>query len=100
MIMTIAQRLYLLVSVAVLGLVGLAGMGYHQIESVYNLTNLGKTNGVPSLKVLDDLRRNYLRTRLNLVSHILNTDDAKMATLEIDLKTSRDGVVGGIKQYL
>src|SRR5664280_789232 len=100
MIMTIAQRLNLLVAIAVLALVGLAGMGYHQIESVYNTANLGNTNVVPSLKVLDGLRRDYLRTRLQLATHILNTDDAKMAELEIGLKSYRDGVAAAIKQYL
>src|SRR5450830_509854 len=100
MIMTIAQRLILLVSIAVLALVGLAGMGYHQIESVYNTTNLGNTNVVPSLKVLDGLRRDYLRTRLQVATHILNTDDVKMAEIETVLKGNRDAAAAEIKQYL
>ena len=98
--MTIAQRLYLLIFSATLGLVCMAGLGYYKLESVYNTTNLGNTNVVPSLKVLDDLRRNFLLVRFNLTKHVLNTDNAKKATIETALKVNREGVSAAIKQYL
>ena len=98
--MTIAQRLFLLVFAAALGLVGLAGLGYYKLESVFNTTNYGNANSVPSLKVIDDLRKNYLRTRIQLGMHVLNTDNARIAEFEAALKSNRDGVASAIKQYL
>ncbi len=98
--MTVARRLYLLVFAAMLGLFGLAGIGYHEIEGVYALTNLGNTNVVPSLNVLDKMRNNILRSRIQIVLHVMNVDNAKMAEIETTLKGNRDGVVAAIKQYL
>jgi methyl-accepting chemotaxis protein len=98
--MTVAQRLYLLVFTAALGLVGLAGLGYFKIESVYTAANFGNVNVIPSMKILDSLRNNYLSTRAHLALHILNTDNAKMAEIETALKANRDGTTAAIKQYL
>jgi methyl-accepting chemotaxis protein len=97
--MSVAQRLYLMVFVAVLSLVGLAGLSYVQIEKVYSTANWGNVNVVPSLKWLDELRKNYLLVRFNLTKHILNTDNAKMAEIESILKTQRDGVMAAAKKY-
>jgi methyl-accepting chemotaxis protein len=98
--MTVAQRLYLLVFTASLGLVGLAGLGYYKIESVFNTTNLGNTNVVPSLKVLDDLRTNFLSLRSRLNRHLVYTDNVKKAEAEATMKNYRAGVAASIKQYL
>ena len=98
--MTIAQRLYLLIFSAALGLVCMAGLGYYKLESVYNTTNLGNTNVVPSLKVLDDLRKNFLLVRFELTKHVLNPEISKKAAIETALKANREGVDAAIKQYL
>ena len=52
--MTIAQRLYILVLAAVLGLVGLSGLGYFQIGKVYTAANYANVNTVPSMLVLNN----------------------------------------------
>jgi signal transduction histidine kinase len=98
--MTVAQRLYLLVFVAVLGLVGLAGLGYYQIERVFNSANFGNVNSIPSLKTLDNLRSNFLLTRIDVRKYIQSVDSAQTAEIETRLKGSRDGVTKAIKQYL
>jgi methyl-accepting chemotaxis protein len=98
--MTLARRLYLLICTAALGLVGLAALGYYQIENVYTSANYGNVNTVPSLKILDDLRNDFLLTRSNLRSHILSVDNAKKAEIEAVLKSNRDGVAAALKQYL
>jgi len=98
--MTVAQRLYLLIFSAALGLIGLAGLGYHEIDKVYDAANYGNVNTVPSLKVLGELQRNFLLVRFNLVKHILNVDSVKKAELESVLKKNRDGTATAIKQYL
>jgi methyl-accepting chemotaxis protein len=98
--MTIAQRLYLLIFAAALGLILMAGLGYYKLESVYNTANLGNTNVVPSLKVLDSLRSNFLLVRFNITKHVLNIDTAKKSLIETDLKSNRDGVAAAVKQYL
>lgn len=97
--MTVAQRLYLLVFAAVIGLVGLAGLGYWQMERVYNAANYSTVNTVPSLVVLDDLRKNVLRVRLGTNRHVLNTEPVLMAEIEKGIQGNREGVLAAIKAY-
>jgi len=97
--MTIAQRLYLLIFLSALGLISLAGLGYYQIESVFASANFGNVNTVPSLVLLDDLRKNQLRIRIQLNRHILNTDEKAMAEIESVLKNNRQGLWDAIKKY-
>src|SRR5476649_1649136 len=52
--MTIAQRLYLLIFTAIVGLASLAGLGLLQIEKVFTVTNFTNVNTVPSLLALDE----------------------------------------------
>ena len=61
--MTIAQRLYGLIFVAVLGLVLLAAAGMYQMDKVYTATNFTNVNTVPSILTLDEAARpiNLLR---------------------------------------
>jgi methyl-accepting chemotaxis protein len=97
--MTVAQRLYLLVFVAVLGLAGLAGLGYYQIERVYVAANFGNVNTVPSLYVLDDLRKHMLRARIGVNRHVLNNDPKKMDEIESALKREREAAILAMKKY-
>jgi methyl-accepting chemotaxis protein len=66
--MTVKQRLTLLVSLAVLGLVLVSGLGMYQLRRVFVAANFGNDNTVPSLLTLDtafrsmsDLRTQYLK---------------------------------------
>src|SRR5476649_103872 len=51
--MTVAQRLYLLTTAALLGLAGITGLGLVRMERVYDATNFTNVNVVPSLLALD-----------------------------------------------
>src|SRR5476649_37624 len=51
--MTVAQRLYLLTTAALLGLAGITGLGLVQMDRVYEATNFTNVNVVPSLLALD-----------------------------------------------
>ncbi|QFY43602.1 methyl-accepting chemotaxis protein [Candidatus Methylospira mobilis] len=97
--MTVAQRLYLLIFSSVLGLAGLVWVGYNQIETVFTSANYANINTVPSLVVIDDLRRHILRTRIGLNRHVLNTDESKMAEIETALKDNIQGVKNALKNY-
>jgi methyl-accepting chemotaxis protein len=97
--MTVAQRLLTLVITALIGLLSLAGMGYFQIEKVFEAANYGNINTVPSIVTLDDLRKNYLRIRIGMNRHILNTDPAAMPEIESVIKGNRDGAAAAIKKY-
>jgi methyl-accepting chemotaxis protein len=97
--MTVAQRLLTLVITALIGLLSLAGMSYFQIEKVFEAANYANINTVPSIVTLDDLRKNYLRIRIGMNRHILNTDPANMPEIESVLKSNRDGAAAALKKY-
>jgi methyl-accepting chemotaxis protein len=97
--MTVAQRLTLLAFSAVVGLVGLAGLGYYQMDRVYTAANYGNINTVPTMAVLDDLRKNYLRVRIQMNRHILNTDESAIGEIEGVLKKNRENVMADVKKY-
>jgi methyl-accepting chemotaxis protein len=97
--MTVAQRLLTLVITALIGLLSLAGMSYFQIEKVFESANYANVNTVPSIVTLDDLRKNYLRIRIGMNRHILNTDPANMPEIESILKGNREGAAAAMKKY-
>ena len=51
--MTVAKKLYVLIAVAILGMVLLAGVGTYQIERVNTAASFSTVNTVPSILELD-----------------------------------------------
>ncbi|WP_347985799.1 methyl-accepting chemotaxis protein [Methylomonas sp. AM2-LC] len=97
--MTVVQRMLLLVGAAITGLLFLSIVGYVQINRVYTSANYSTENIVPSLVLVDDLRKNVLRIRLGINRHVLNTDPSKMGEIEDILKGNIDGSRDAIKKY-
>jgi methyl-accepting chemotaxis protein len=97
--MTVAQRLYLLVFSAALGLLALAGLGYYQIDRVFTAANYGNTDTVPSLIVLNNAMKSFSQVRVRLYRHVLNTDSAKMDEIETKLKEAQDATADAFKKY-
>jgi methyl-accepting chemotaxis protein len=97
--LTVAQKMSLLAGSALLGIALLTGLSQHQMGKVYEAANYCTINSVPSLVTLDDLRKNVLRTRLQINRHILNTDVKAMADIEATLKGNRDGTRDALKKY-
>ncbi len=98
--MTVAQRLYLLIAIALIGILSLAGLSYQKMNKIYESANYANINTVPSLVLMDDLRKNYLRVRIQMNRHILNTDSSKMLEIENTLKNNRQNVFENVKKYL
>ena len=98
--LTVAKKMALLVAAALIGILMLAGVGQYQMDKVYEAANFGNVNTAPSLILLDDIRRNYLRTRLQLTSHILNPDEKAMAELDVSVKKYRKALADDLKKYV
>ncbi|HEX5394120.1 MAG TPA: methyl-accepting chemotaxis protein [Rhodocyclaceae bacterium] len=98
--MTVAQRMALLILSALIGIILLTGAALYQMSKVYEAANYANVNTVPSIVLLDDIRKNYLRTRIQMNRHILNTDEKTMGEIEEILKKNRQNVFDGVKRYL
>ncbi len=64
--LTIAKRLIPIIATAVLGVSIMAGISNYMTNKVYDSTNYANINIIPSLQLLDQLRKNFLLTRLDM----------------------------------
>ncbi len=97
--MTVAQRLYLLVFSAALGLVALAGMGYYQIDKVFDSANYGNVNTVPSLIVLNNGLNSFGQLRVAAYRYVLFSEPDVRAENEKMLKEMQAATAQAFGKY-
>ncbi|MBD9359952.1 methyl-accepting chemotaxis protein [Methylomonas fluvii] len=90
--MTVTQRMLLLIGSALLGLVGLAGFNYVQIDRVYNATNFNTINTLPSVLLLNDIVSELSGVRAHTWQHLTETEDAAMAEVEKEIDSKRANI--------
>jgi signal transduction histidine kinase/DNA-binding response OmpR family regulator len=96
---TIAARMALLTITALLGLVLVTGVGRYEMERVYDGANFGNVNAVPSLMVLDEMRRNFLELTVQLNRLLGATDNAELERIKKQVETTRHAVSHTIVRY-
>ena len=97
--MSIAQRLTLLVVVAIAALLLLAGVNYRQMEQIYEASNFNSVNVVPSLILLDEGATELGRYRIRVYRHVIATDPLKMQKAEEQIKEIRVALDQVLKAY-
>jgi methyl-accepting chemotaxis protein len=80
--MSVSQRLYLLIGIAAIGLLTLAGLGAYQTSSVFEQANYGNVNAVPSLQKLSSASDAIAGARAAFWQHLVFTNPEQMAALE------------------
>src|ERR1035437_10854150 len=98
--MTGAQRLYLLVGAAGLGLFAVAGVGMYQLERTYTATNYASINTVPSYQLLVVIKDDFASVRISSWMHLAASDEAGMHELEQKISTQRIKLEESVKKYL
>ncbi|TPQ24290.1 MCP four helix bundle domain-containing protein, partial [Methylomonas koyamae] len=97
--MTVTQRLLILIGSAVLGLAGLAGFNYVQIDRVYTATNFNTVNTLPSVLLLNDIVGEISGVRAHVWQHLTETDDSAMQSVEREIETRRRNIDKLLKDY-
>ena len=97
--MTVTQRLLLLIGSAVLGLAGLAGFSYVQIDKVYTAANFNSVNTLPSVLLLNDVADEISNIRAQVWEHILITDKTTKDALEQKIDANRAKIDSVLKEY-
>ncbi len=97
--MTIAQRLYLLIGAAVLGLVSLTGLGMFELNKVYVATNYANENTIPSLLVIDDAATSLAHMRVQVWQYMAEKDAAGRASMGASIETSHAAIVATLNRY-
>ena len=96
--MTISQRLHVLVAAALLGLLLLTGINYVQMSQVYEKTNFGNVNVVPSIEILNKVVTEFGRLRVRVYRHALAAPEEKDA-IENTILDSMSKVDAHLKRY-
>ncbi|MQA23341.1 methyl-accepting chemotaxis protein [Rugamonas rivuli] len=97
--LTVAHKMIVLAGAALAGILLLAGVSQYQMDKVYESASYSTVNTVPSLVVLDRLRDAFLRMRIRVNQHVLNTDDKKMAEIDTQVADMRKAVDDNLKKY-
>jgi methyl-accepting chemotaxis protein len=97
--MTVAQRLYLLVFSAVLGLLSLAGLGMLQMNRIYVSTNYANVNTVPRLLTLDEASRPVAQLLVDIWQYMALNDVAKRTEMEQIMRTEHAKVIGALNKF-
>ncbi|HEY3300131.1 MAG TPA: MCP four helix bundle domain-containing protein, partial [Methylophilaceae bacterium] len=97
--MTIAKRMYLLIIVAAIGLAAMAGIGYYQMERVYQSGNFINAMIVPSAEALDDALADFEKMNGLIWQHMATTDNAKMQVIETDVAKAHQSLTDVFKKY-
>jgi len=97
--MNVKQRLTLLVSIAVLGLVAVAVMGIVQISRVYASANYANENTVPSLLALDSAFKPYANMRAQVWIFLQEDDPAKAAEIKRKVNENAKKTLDALAHY-
>jgi methyl-accepting chemotaxis protein len=97
--LSVTQKMLALAGAALAGIVLLAGLSQYQMEEVYDSANYSTINTVPSLVVLDKLRDSFLRMRIRVNQHVLNTDEKKLGEIDNAIVDMRKLVDDSLKKY-
>jgi len=97
--MTVAKRLLLLSISAILGLALLTGLGYMQINKVFNTTNYTNENVVPSMVLLNTAAQSFSTVRVTILRHVINTDPAQRQAIDDKLAKAKEVLLKNFKDY-
>lgn len=97
--MTVNNMMLLLVTAAIIGLVGLSWLGQNKMEAVYEKANFANINSVPAIVMLDKATENLGRMQIKLYQHILNAEADKLAEIETQIGEAESRVASALKDY-
>ncbi len=97
--MTVVQRLMLLVGAAIVSLLALTGINYVQMHKVYETTNFGNINVVPSIQALNRVALEFGRLRVRTYRHVLFNNPEEMATLDKQILQGQGALEKALKDY-
>ncbi|MCB5208194.1 MCP four helix bundle domain-containing protein [Methylovorus mays] len=97
--LTVAKKMIVLLSIAILGLIILAVSGQYYINQVFEKTNYVTINTVPSIVILDDVSKAYSDMQETVYQHIINTDDSVMTQLDKTILEHRAKMNEGLDTY-
>jgi methyl-accepting chemotaxis protein len=97
--MTVLQRLSILISIVVIGLFSVAGVGLYQTSNVFAAANYTNVNVVPSIIGLDKGFSALALLRTQVWQYMALRDKAKMAEWETKMSANLQAIEAALNQY-
>jgi len=97
--MSVKKKMILLSCVAIFGLIFTVVLSQVMTAKLFEAANYANINTVPSLIIQGNLRDAVSNVRLQMNRHILNTDDKKMADIEVLIKKHREDARKALSDY-
>ncbi|HEX5337883.1 MAG TPA: MCP four helix bundle domain-containing protein, partial [Gallionella sp.] len=97
---TVAKKMMLLISTAILGLFAVSGVGVYQLEKTYTATSYASANSVPSYQLMVEMLGHLSNLRSWQWRHLSIDDEASMRDLEKKIDAESAKLDESIKKYL
>ena len=97
--MTVTKKFSLLIFSALLGILALAGVGYTQMDRVFEAANYANINTVPSILTLDKAVTPFAGMRIQVWQYIATDSEQARAVLEKKIIDNRAKLEAGLKEY-
>ena len=97
--MTIAKRISLLISIAVIALLLLGGGAIYGLKQLDSKLEDINSNIMPSVVLLNEITENVFLIRLRLQSHVISDDMEKLKVFEKDIAELHGKVMEQLDQY-
>lgn len=95
----ITGKLYLLIGLAMLVLIAIAGVGQYQLKRVFDLANYAAVETVPAFNSLNTARVHFNRLRVQALYHALNTDEARKMAIDTAITEHRKLIDSSLANY-
>ncbi|SCK18940.1 methyl-accepting chemotaxis protein [Vogesella sp. LIG4] len=97
--MKISQRMILLITVAIAGMLLLTVNTFMQLSRMNQQLENISDNVLPSIKILGDAAKELVETRNSVLTHIMANDAGKKTEIEAEYKDNRDSLSKDITLY-
>ena len=98
--MTVTKKFSLLIFSALLGILALAGVGYTQMDRVFEAANYANINTVPSILTLDKAVTPFAGMRIQVWQYIATDSEQARAVLEKKIIDNRAKLEAGLREIL
>ena len=95
----ISGKLYALILLAILVMVGTAGIGQYQMGRVFESANYATVNTVPSFNALNKAFVSFQKLRIALLDHVLENEDEKLVALDREIQEQRQTISKVLAYY-
>jgi methyl-accepting chemotaxis protein len=97
--MTVAKRMNLLMLLAAVGLITIAGISYFVMNNIYHKTNYTNQEAVPSVELLGDALAEFEHLNSLIWQHMLNTENVNMQRIEGEVAATHQKFTDSLQQY-